>query len=107
MLVLAEEQATLCRVFGNPRRLLILWILMKEELPVHVIAAQAGSTLQNVSQHLKLLKRYGIVTTRRDGQAIYYQIADQDLFKHCPALLKASAQYDHQTVSNSDKEKFK
>jgi len=94
VLELAEEQAALCRVFGNARRLLILWILAKEELPVHEIAARAGSSLQNVSQHLNLLKRSGILMARRDGQTIFYQVADHEYLKHCPALLKAPDRLD-------------
>ena len=86
---LAERQAAQCRVFGNARRLLILWFIAKEELSVNEIAARAGSTLQNVSQHLHLLKKNGIVTTRREGQTIYYRIADEDHIKRCPALLGA------------------
>jgi DNA-binding transcriptional ArsR family regulator len=86
---LAERQAALCRAFGNPRRLLILWLLSKEELSVNTIAERSGSSPQNVSQHLSLLKKYGMVTTRRAGQTIYYQIADQEYLKKCPALLRA------------------
>jgi DNA-binding transcriptional ArsR family regulator len=86
---LAEKQAALCKVFGNSRRLLILWLLSKEELSVNEITARAGSTLQNVSQHLSLLRKAGIVTTRRDGQTIYYQIADLECLRQCPALLRA------------------
>ena len=89
VLELADQQAAMCRAFGNARRLLIVWILSKEELSVNEIAARAGSSLQNVSQHLSLLKKAGIVTTRRDGQTIYYQIADDENIKQCPALLKA------------------
>jgi len=86
---LAERQAALCRVFGNTRRLLILWLLSKGELSVNEIATRAGSTLQNISQHLSLLKKSGIVTTRRAGQTIYYQLADLECIKNCPALLRA------------------
>jgi DNA-binding transcriptional ArsR family regulator len=89
LLELAEKQAALCRAFGNPRRLIILWVLSKQELSVNEIAACAGSSLQNVSQHLSLLKRSGIVTSRRDGQTIYYQMAENEYFEHCPALLRA------------------
>jgi ArsR family transcriptional regulator, virulence genes transcriptional regulator len=89
MIEMAEKQAALCRLLGNSRRLLILWQLSKEELSVHEIAARVGSTLQNVSQHLSLLKKTGIVVTRREGQAIYYRLADHECFKSCPALLRA------------------
>jgi DNA-binding transcriptional ArsR family regulator len=86
---LAQRQAALCRVFGNTRRLIILWLLSKEELSVNDVAVRAGSTLQNVSQHLSLLKKAGIVTTRRSGQTIYYQLADNECIKNCPALLRS------------------
>jgi ArsR family transcriptional regulator, virulence genes transcriptional regulator len=85
---LAERQAALCRVVGNTRRLLILWLLSKEELSVNEIAARAGSTLQNISQHLSLLKKTGFVTARREGQTIYYHIADHECIRNCPALLR-------------------
>jgi len=86
---LANKQAALCRAVGNSRRLIILWMLAKEELPVNEIARRVGSSLQNVSQHLSLLKKLGIVTTRRSGQTIYYQLADHNCLEECSALLRA------------------
>jgi ArsR family transcriptional regulator, virulence genes transcriptional regulator len=85
----AEKQAALCKALGNSRRILILWQLSKEELPVHAIAERVGSSLQNVSQHLAVLKKTGIVVARRDGQTIYYRIADHECARSCPALLRA------------------
>ncbi|MBN2550692.1 MAG: helix-turn-helix transcriptional regulator [Anaerolineales bacterium] len=85
----AERQAALCRIFGNARRLLILWMLSEEELSVNEIAARAGSSVQNVSQHLSLLKKAGIVSTRREGQMIYYHVIDQECLEYCAALLQA------------------
>jgi len=93
-LYLAEKQAALCRAIGNTRRLYILWVLSKEELSVHEITQRVGSSLQNVSQHLRVLKESGIVTTRRAGQTIYYQIADHQWLKNCPALLRAPETLD-------------
>jgi DNA-binding transcriptional ArsR family regulator len=87
----AEKQAAMCKVFANPRRLLILWALAEGELSVQAIADHVGSSLQNVSQHLSLLKRSGIVASRRDGQTIFYQIADNQYTRQCPALLQSSA----------------
>jgi ArsR family transcriptional regulator, virulence genes transcriptional regulator len=85
MFDMAEKQAAVCKVLGNTRRLLILWQLSKEELSVNEIATRVGSTLQNVSQHLSLLKRSGIVVTRREGQSIYYQLADHEGVINCLA----------------------
>jgi len=80
---LAKKQASLCRVIGNSRRLLILWELSKEELCVNEITARVGSTLQNVSQHLGVLKKSGIVVTRRQGQIIFYKLADHECVRNC------------------------
>jgi ArsR family transcriptional regulator, zinc-responsive transcriptional repressor len=91
---LAKKQSAVWKVLGNSRRLIILWLLSREELSVTEIAERAGSTMQNVSQHLKLLKESGIVTTRRQGQTIYYQITDHDCLHNCPALLRAPDMLD-------------
>lgn len=86
MLEIAEKQASHCRAMGNARRLVILWMIAEEELSVTEIAQRVGSSMQNVSQHLGLLKKAGIVTTRRDGQTIFYQLADHEWVKRCPAM---------------------
>ena len=86
---LAKQQAELCRVFGNASRILILWHLVDQEASVGEIADEVGSSLQNISQHLALLKEHDLVATRRDGQTIYYRIADNEWLKNCPVLLKA------------------
>ena len=86
---LAEKQAELCRLFGNASRILIVWSLSGGELPVSVIADEVGTSLQNISQHLALLKEHGVVTARRDAQTIYYRIADNETLRNCPILVKA------------------
>lgn len=86
---LAEKQAELCKVFGNASRILIVWSLSDRELPVSEIAGEVGTSLQNISQHLSLLKEHGVVSARRDGQTIYYRIADDEWIRDCPVLLKA------------------
>ena len=83
---LARKQAEICRIMGNTRRVLILWNLAKREMCVGEIANEIGTTLQNASQHLRLLKDKNIVESRRDGQTIYYRIADNDIVKRCSVI---------------------
>ena len=85
---LASIQADLCKLFGNASRILILWSLSDRELPVTEIADEVGISLQNTSQHLALLKENNIVSARRDGQTIYYRIAENEWLKCCPILTK-------------------
>ena len=75
----AETQARLYQVLTNPRRLLILLALAEREMSVGEIAAVAGTSLQNTSQHLHLMKDRGLIESRRDGQTIYYSVADRKL----------------------------
>ncbi len=85
---LATSQAALCSVFANPKRVLILWALAEDEKTVTEIAHAIDASLQNTSQHLGLMKTAGILTARRDGQTIYYCIADNDYSDRCRLLLE-------------------
>ena len=86
---LAESQAALCSIFANPKRVLILWSLVEQEKAVTAIAQTINASLQNTSQHLSLMKGAGILESRRDGQTIYYHIADDFLHGRCRLLLEA------------------
>jgi len=86
---MAREKASFCSVFGNTRRVLILWALVNGEMSVSDIAKTIEASLQNTSQHLRLMKNKGVVDSRRDGQTIYYRIAENEYIKSCPILLKA------------------
>ena len=85
---LAIKQANLCKLFGNATRITILWSICDRERPVTEIADEAGTSLQNVSQHLALLKEHNIVSARRDGQTIYYRIVENEWLKDCPIFAR-------------------
>jgi len=77
----AETQARLFQVLTNPRRVLILRALAERERSVGEIAALVGTSMQNTSQHLRIMKKRGFLNSRREGQTIYYCIADLPLLK--------------------------
>jgi ArsR family transcriptional regulator len=72
----AQRQAEYCKVFSNSKRILILWILGSEEMSVSDIASSLNATLQNTSQHLRVMKDHGILSSRRDAQSKYYRVKD-------------------------------
>ena len=86
MNALAVEQATICSVFANPKRVMILWILAGQEKSVTEIALVIGASLQSTSQHLNLMKERRILESRREGQTIYYRIAENNLLQGCGLL---------------------
>jgi len=100
---LALRQAGFCRVFSNARRVLILWVLAEKELSVGAIAEEVGSSIQNVSQHLGIMKAHNIVSSRREGQTIYYRIEREVLAENCFGLLQANESEVHHEVSYCEK----
>jgi len=82
-LELAELIAERFRVIGDPSRIRILDQLREEELPVGEIADRLGANQQNVSKHLGILHRAGIVSRRKQGTSCIYSIADQTIFDLC------------------------
>lgn len=72
----AAGQATeLLKSLANPNRLLILCQLIDGERSVGELAAFLGLRDSTVSQHLALLRKDGLVRTRREGQTIWYAMA--------------------------------
>ena len=94
---LADEQAAICSVFSNPTRVKILWTLVENEKSVGEIAATVGASLPTTSQHLRLMKERGILTSRRAAQTIFYRIADGEIADRCHLLVRARSrrQSDH------------
>jgi DNA-binding transcriptional ArsR family regulator len=82
-----EEQAEIFQLLSNSSRILIMKSLQSQEMSVGEIAEQIGATLQNTSQHLRLMKDKGFVEYRRDGQTVYYQLAKNLLSKKCKMIL--------------------
>ncbi|MDR3460775.1 MAG: metalloregulator ArsR/SmtB family transcription factor [Beijerinckiaceae bacterium] len=71
----AEDASELLKSLANRHRLLILCQLLDGERSVGELAAFLNARDSNVSQHLALLRKDGLVQTRRDAQTIYYSIA--------------------------------
>jgi DNA-binding transcriptional ArsR family regulator len=89
ILSLAESQAEICGVFGNANRVLILWALGEREMSVGEIASAIDCSLQNTSQHLRVMKDKDILASRREAQTIYYRIKPNKLMEGCRLLLQA------------------
>ncbi len=70
----ADRASGLLKALANPHRLLIVCQLIEKERSVGELAGFLGLRDSTVSQHLALLRRDGIVGTRREGQTIWYSI---------------------------------
>ena len=63
--------------FANAARMRIFCSIQDGPRQVSQIAVEAGITLPNASQHLRLMRQLGMVRTRRAGRNVYYYIADK------------------------------
>lgn len=80
---MAEVIAERFRLLSDPTRVRILDALREEELTVGALHERIGTSQQNVSKHLGLLHRAGIVTREKDGVLVRYRIADRTVFALC------------------------
>ena len=80
---LAELIARRFRALGDPLRVRILDLLRDRELSVGELAERLDAGQQNVSKHLALLADSGLVARRKDGNRVYYGIADESVIDLC------------------------
>jgi len=78
-------------VLSSPVRLRILHALFEGAQTVSHLAACTGVRLQNVSQHLRLMRNQGLVTRRKRGQEVLYGLADERLVQMLETMRKMIA----------------
>ena len=78
-----ERVAGLFRAFAEASRLAILQELKSGEAGVSEIVDRMTTSQANVSKQLKLLHDAGIVSRRKQGTQVIYQIADPVVFELC------------------------
>ncbi len=72
----AEEATGLLRVLANQDRVLLLCQLSQGEHSVGELESLLGIRQPTLSQQLGVLREQELVSTRRDGKQIYYQLSD-------------------------------
>jgi DNA-binding transcriptional ArsR family regulator len=82
-LVIFEQVARYFSLLGDPTRLRILSCLCSEELPVREVVEKIGLTQANISRHLSILFKAGVVQRRREGNMIFYRVVDPNFVDIC------------------------
>lgn len=80
---LVELVADRFRALSEPTRVKLLDRLRAGEATVLELTELIGTTQQNVSKHLGVLRQEGIVHRRKAGNYAYYSIADQSVLALC------------------------
>jgi len=87
-----ELVATRFRLLGDPSRLRLLNLLMQGESSVRNLVGASGLSQANVSRHLGLLRRDGLVGRSRRGNLALYRITDPDIERLCDIACGGLAQ---------------
>jgi DNA-binding transcriptional ArsR family regulator len=97
-----EEVARRFALLGDPTRLKIVSILHDHgECGVGELAAAAGTSAANASQHLQRLAAGGIVGRRRAGQAVRYRIIDDTIEQLCTIVCGGVTGQPRPSVGNA------
>jgi rhodanese-related sulfurtransferase/DNA-binding transcriptional ArsR family regulator len=78
---LYQSIAKVAQALASGNRLQLLEFMAQGERSVDALAAMAGVTVANASQHLQALRRAGLVVARKDGQRVYYRVAGDDVVR--------------------------
>jgi DNA-binding transcriptional ArsR family regulator len=81
-----QAAADLFSVLSTPIRLKILSVLCHGELTVSQMLGQIDSSQPNLSQHLNVLYRSGILTKRKDGTQVIYRIQSERAMLLCRSV---------------------
>ncbi len=73
--------AEMCKVFSHPKRLELINILRDKEMSVGELSERLVLTLGNLSQHLAMMRGRHILTSRKEGNVVYYRITNPRLLE--------------------------
>jgi len=90
-------QAELCQALADPKRLQLIQALRGGEKSVGELAAGLGLKQPNTSQHLAVLRRIGVIIPRKEGNAVYYRLADAKIAEACDLVHAVIAEQLHRS----------
>lgn len=82
--------AGVAKALAHPHRLEILEQLAQGERSVEILAERVGLSIANASQHLRLMRAAGLLSSRRDGKRMLYGVTDPSVLEVVAALRKVA-----------------
>lgn len=98
-LSMLEQFAAVAKALSSAHRLDMLELLAQGERGVEGLANAAGLSIANASQHLQVLRRVGLVVSRKSGPHVFYRLSDDDVL----ALLASLRQTAERHVAEVDR----
>ena len=84
-----EIKARIIAVLANPKRLEIIDLRGRQERTVSELASALDIAQAATSQHLAVMRKAGVVETRKDGNFVYYRLADPKIADACGVMSRA------------------
>src|SRR5215469_851367 len=76
---LYQLKAEFFKTLGHPARIRVLELLSEREHAVAEMLPEVGVEAANLSQHLAVLRRAGLVATRREGSSVVYSLTSPEV----------------------------
>ena len=73
--------AEMCKVFSHPKRLELIELLREGEFSVGDLSQKLELSPANLSQHLAMMRERRILACRKEGNNVYYRIANPKLLQ--------------------------
>lgn len=73
--------AEMCKVLSHPKRLELINTLRDKEMSAGELGERLGLTPANLSQHLAMMRQRHILISRKEGNVVYYRIANPHLLE--------------------------
>ncbi|MDE2081899.1 MAG: helix-turn-helix transcriptional regulator [Burkholderiales bacterium] len=92
------QVAAYFQALAEPSRLQLLNLLRQHERSVGELAQLCGFSAANVSRHLALLTRHGLIARESRGNSAYYRIADPAVYQLCDLVCGSLARQHEQVL---------
>lgn len=73
---LRQFKANIFQALAHPTRIAVIEVLRDGELPAGAIIERLGLEQANASQHLSILRAKQIVSSRKEGNQVFYSVRD-------------------------------
>lgn len=88
-----ELHADVCKALGHPLRIEIIDLLQDKEQCFADILNETGVLKSNLSQHLSVMTKKGILKTRRDGQCVYFSLSSLKVLQACRLMREVLVEF--------------
>ncbi|MBM7623177.1 metalloregulator ArsR/SmtB family transcription factor [Sporohalobacter salinus] len=80
-MIILQELLTSLKAIADEKRLKLLTLLLKQDYCVGALAKELGISKSAVSQHLKVLRKSGLVSGEKRGYWVHYSVQEDKLIK--------------------------